>query len=569
MRKIFRSSLFIPIILLLIFSIPSFKDTLTVGYFSMHDDLQVIRQLVMDKCFQDGQVPCRWSEDMGYGYGYPLFNYYPPFPYYLGEVFRPFSLPYVDIVKVLVVLSFLASGLTMYLLAREFWGKWGGLLSAILYVYAPYHAVDIYVRGAMNEAWAMVWFPVIFWLLYKLIMTNKWIFVPWLAIFTAFLMLSHNPTLMIFAPGALLWSVFWIWQSRNLSVITKLMGSALWALGLAAFFTIPVILEQKDAHVETLVMGYFNYLAHFANINQLFISRFWGYGPSVLGPGDGMSFQIGQFHWILTLVSLIVALMVARKNQRIALLIILMFFMTGLYTFMTHEKSSFIWSRLPQLEFLQFPWRFLTLTVFGMSFLGGSLVWLASSFGFKRLQVIFAIVVAFGTIYFYMPFFHWDKHWPWVTDSVKLSGELWKQQITAGIFDYLPKSAPRPPGGPPNGYIELLTGKAEMQEIIKNSIDQEYKVSVSKDAVFQINTYYFPGWKYFVNGKETVLSLDEELGRPVFKLPVGEYSIIARFTNTPVRLLGNTLSVLSWLGLVSLGAFLLYRNFYKKKLIHG
>ena len=46
------------------------------GYFTMHDDLQVMRLFEMDRCLQDGQIPCRWAADLGAGYGQPMFNYY-------------------------------------------------------------------------------------------------------------------------------------------------------------------------------------------------------------------------------------------------------------------------------------------------------------------------------------------------------------------------------------------------------------------------------------------------------------------------------------------------------------
>jgi hypothetical protein len=36
----------------------------------------------------------------------------------------------------------------MYLLGKEFFKKWGGVVSAIFYVWAPYHSVDVYVRAA-------------------------------------------------------------------------------------------------------------------------------------------------------------------------------------------------------------------------------------------------------------------------------------------------------------------------------------------------------------------------------------------------------------------------------------
>ncbi|KKP58323.1 MAG: hypothetical protein UR48_C0005G0001, partial [Microgenomates group bacterium GW2011_GWD1_33_9] len=122
----------------------------------MHDDLQVFRLYEMHKCTLDGQFPCRWVPDAGFGYGYPLMQFYPPMPYYPMELMVILGAGYFLPVKIMFALAFLLSGLGMYLFAREFFGKWGGVLASALYVYAPYHSVDIYVRGAMNEAWGMV-----------------------------------------------------------------------------------------------------------------------------------------------------------------------------------------------------------------------------------------------------------------------------------------------------------------------------------------------------------------------------------------------------------------------------
>ena len=75
------------------------------GYFSMHDDIQVMRLYQMERCFQDGQLPCRWVPDMGAGYGHPLYNYHPVFPYYLGMVCRLLGLSFLDTVKTLFLLA--------------------------------------------------------------------------------------------------------------------------------------------------------------------------------------------------------------------------------------------------------------------------------------------------------------------------------------------------------------------------------------------------------------------------------------------------------------------------------
>src|SRR3989344_1819223 len=106
------------------------RGLMGVGYFNMHDDLQMMRQLQMEKCFLDFQIPCRWVPDMGYGFGYPLFNFYPPLPYLVGQGIRLIGFSFTGAVKILFISSFVVSGITMYLLAKEFFGRLAGAVSA-------------------------------------------------------------------------------------------------------------------------------------------------------------------------------------------------------------------------------------------------------------------------------------------------------------------------------------------------------------------------------------------------------------------------------------------------------
>ncbi|EKD87508.1 MAG: hypothetical protein ACD_36C00048G0004, partial [uncultured bacterium] len=49
-------------------------------------------------------------------------------------------------------------------------------------------------------------------------------------------------------------------------------------------------------------------------------------------------------------------------------------------------------------------------------------------------------------------------------------------------------------------------------------------------------------WHYLVNGKETIEYLDR--GLPVLSIPEGESVVEMRFTNTPIRTLANTVTLL-------------------------
>src|SRR4030067_2086101 len=114
--KIFSNKHSLPFIIIIFVAILAGRSLIfQSGYFNMHDDLQIMRQLEMEKCFLDGQIPCRWVSDMGYGFGFPLFNFYHPLPYLIGEIFRLVGFSFVDTAKLTFALSFVVSGITMYL----------------------------------------------------------------------------------------------------------------------------------------------------------------------------------------------------------------------------------------------------------------------------------------------------------------------------------------------------------------------------------------------------------------------------------------------------------------------
>ena len=49
----------------------------------MHDDEQIARLYDLNQALSEGQFPPRISPNLGFGYGYPFFNFYPSFAYLL------------------------------------------------------------------------------------------------------------------------------------------------------------------------------------------------------------------------------------------------------------------------------------------------------------------------------------------------------------------------------------------------------------------------------------------------------------------------------------------------------
>lgn len=555
--KTVKSPDFLPVVAVLAVGFVASLALTRPGYFNMHDDLQMLRQLAMEECIRDGQIPCRWTRHMGYGFGFPLFNFYPPLPYLVGQGIRFLGFSFVDTAKYAFLLSFILSGLAMFVFAREFFGRLGAIVASAFYIWAPYHALDVYVRGAMNEAWAFVWFPVALWSSYKLIKEAQFRYIVVLALSWFGLFTSHNLMVLIFAPLFAVWLLVWLLRERSWFTLPQLFIAGLWGFSLAAFFTLPVLFETRLVHAETLVQGYYNYIVHFVSLYQMFISRFWGYGASVWETADQMGFQIGHIHWVLTLAAAgMVAYRLLRKNKRSIkkylqderVLVAVFFFAAGWFAaFMAHQRSIFIWQAIPPLKFVQFPWRFLTLVTLSFSAVAGAAILLIKG---KKMRLLVSLALILGVMFLGKDYFRPERMGP-LTDEEKFSGLAYEKLQTAGIFDYLPKTADTAPEEPRKTVADIVEGEGEIKDSELGTDRASFTVNAESEVVVRINILDFPRWRVFIDGREAEIFIpeEEEWGRIYINVPAGSHEVTARFYDTPVRTAGNLISLISWLAL--------------------
>lgn len=116
----------------------------------------------MANALRDHQFPVRILKNFGYGYHYPLFNFYAPLPYYVGAFFNLAGFSVLNATKIMFFIPNLLSIIFMYILAKKITkNTWLSILAAILYIYFPYRAADNYVRGVAGEIYVMMFLPLL------------------------------------------------------------------------------------------------------------------------------------------------------------------------------------------------------------------------------------------------------------------------------------------------------------------------------------------------------------------------------------------------------------------------
>ena len=315
------------------------RDFFRPDFFQSHDALyHVVRLDQFHKALSSGQLPVRWAPDLLNGLGYPLFvvNYH--LPYYLAEVFHLLGLSLFAAIKAVLILSLVASALTSFWLFYSWTQKsLAATTGAIFYILAPYRLANIFERGAVGEAVAYVFIPLVFLGLDRLKRHRS---IGLLSFALTGLTLSHTVVAITFAPVFLGYLFISGYTKHELLLLAK---AGLLTFGLSAFQLFPAIFErhylQFDANLLTAYQG------HFKNLYQLL--RLPHPGVNI-----GTRFQVGLTH----LLVLFIALTRKKLWPWIGISVLAVFLVT--------PASQFLWDNLPVLPMVLYPWRFLGIVAF-------------------------------------------------------------------------------------------------------------------------------------------------------------------------------------------------------------
>jgi uncharacterized membrane protein len=501
-----KTSLIVVFLLALLVALPLFH----AGYFPSHDgEWAVVRLADMIRTLRDFQFPARYSGFLNHGYGYPLFNFTYPLPYYLGAVVRlllPISL--VGTVKLLFAASVILSGLGMFLAARAVWkSHWAALVCAALYIYLPYRVVDLYARGSIGESLSFIWFPLIIWAMktQRLLLGS---------LFFAALVLTHNIMAVLFLPVV---AAFVFLEGRR-TILILILG-----MGMAAFFWLPALAEKPDILLSKIPIA--DRALYFVRPWQLVAPK-WGYGIPT-DAQNSFGYQLG----LAQIGAIVLSLFCLRKNKYVFVIVGLV---SALVLLMFPISKKF-WEIVPLLKEINYPWTLLAPIGFLTSLLAGGVIK-------KPVIGIILIGVAIVTV---LPFAHPEKFFD-KGDGYYLTNDA----TTTSSDELMPLWVRDAPTDRFSQKAEILSGSGTISDLKFSSKATNFKVFLDSPARLRLSTIYFPGWQVEASGKNIPIDFENSRGLIEFSLPAGDFNVSANFTDTPVRGIANLLSV------ISLGALL-------------
>ena len=535
--------------------------------------IQRLHQLTT--AIQDGHFPVRWMPDANFGYGYPFFNFYAPFAFYVAYLFRLLGFGTIRAIQLSQLGAFIVAGWGMYRLGRRWFSQpAAALLTSIAYTFAPFHLVNVYVRGdSIAEFWAMAFYPLVIWAVDSLLTAEtsqtRRRQTAVLGLAYGALVISHNISAMIFSPFVLLYALGRLWQqtgpekrlSKKITVtLSHFSAGIILGVLLSAWFWLPAIGEQALTQLSEITVGYFDYNYgdgfHFRSTDL--VQQTFFYDPDV---GNGDAFRMGLVQALLITAALLTTLWQWWRTQTIPRLTLTLIASLLVATFMMHPWSRFLWDSLPLLPYTQFPWRFLSVQAFWGAAVCGLLFSGQRDEGEetenRSAHTMTLILLPLAALLLFSSFgrFKFDylitpereisaegiARYEWFTGNIGttisaeyLSGEMSPRPYTSSWL----QTGDR-------WQAQTLTGKGIATLTAHKTERQTWQIEItSPQATIKFPLMYWPGWiAETAEGEPLNLQTATGSGLAQLTLPQGSHEVVLRLTRTPLRATGEIISL--------------------------
>lgn len=303
-------------------------------------DFHLVSWMEVVRSWRGGVFYPRWVDSPNYGAGEPRLVFYPPASWMLGSLLGS-AAPWAAAPVLFDLLVLLGFGWSMYRLAREWASPGASCLAACLYIANPYAAFVIYYRAALGELLAGVWMPLVIWFAVRRRPAAAWLgaalAASWLSDAPAGVMASY--TVAFLALAMLL-------REKRAWPAWRALGGVALGLGLAAIYIVPAVREQPWVQI-------FHAIDPGLRIEDSFL---------FLRTGDSYhDHALRIASWILAAeacVGAAAAILAWKKRNRTAPVAVLASLLGAIF-FMQLPQSDILWTHLPRLAYLQFPWRWL------------------------------------------------------------------------------------------------------------------------------------------------------------------------------------------------------------------
>lgn len=370
---------YIIICLVTIFAcIPLFSKYMNIS----HDDgiQHICRIIGTNDALKEGNLFPVILSDFCNRFGYSWSIFYSPLTAYLPLIFKLFTSSYTLCLKLFMFTTMLLSGIFMYKLVYKISNSYkASVISAIIYIIAPYHLTDVYNRIAVAELASFVFLPITFLGIYNLFNGSKKTY--YIAIGAIGLILSHNVITVYTAIFCLIYLLINYKKLRNKKIIKAIIINILIVLLCTSFYWLPLLEHFFSTTYEVFLPNRMYDLDTIKEsklfMAELFLTKPWG-----------DNFHIG----IPMLLGVILAFKYKDKIEMKYKKDVTIFLIFGLASIIMTLRI-FPFEHLPRIfRMLQFAWRMMMFASFFLSIVSGITIAMLLNKNKDRNKTILTII---------------------------------------------------------------------------------------------------------------------------------------------------------------------------------
>jgi len=540
-------------------------------------DFHLLSWMEAQRSWTQGILYPHWVQTANWGAGEPRFVFYPPLSWIAGALLG-FALPWNWVAAAFIFLSLTAAGLATSALARQFLPAPNATLAGILAAATPYTFFVAYRRSALSELAAAAWIPLL--LLYAWreppvnaknpLIPNPYSLIP-VSLVLAAVWLTNAPTgvmasyLLAFA--ALSAAIL----QRNWQPIFRAAFAAPLGLGLAAFYLIPAAWEQRWIDVrQALDIG-------MRTQDSWLFARHTD--PSLALHDHVLA--IASSLVVLTAALALAGFATALRRGQLRLesrhYWLSLAILVPILVLLQLPFTAPIWNALPKLQFLQFPWRWLTVLATPYAIflaaatplgtrrarIWSSVAWAAVLIGFSvaSTQLFFQACDDEDQVSAQFSDFQTDTGVAGTDEYAALGSD--NTLVATGLPDACQVSDPTQELGEPDKdsgdipvwYPEQGSCDATYSAQLWQTEHKRLQVDSDDDGFLILRLRRYPAWAISVNGSPVSSQGTRDDGLIEIPISAGQSNIEIRWTTTPDVLWGRRISLISLAALLLLILF--------------
>ena len=500
------------------FGIPSGHDF----EFHFNSWIEVLTQ------WEHGIIYPHWSQWSHFGYGEVRFIFYPPVSWTLGAALGAI-LPWKFVTFAYDWIALTLAGTTMFRLARNWLLPRDALFAALFYAVNPYFLVVIYWRSALAELLTAALFPML--LLYGLQIDEDGVrTIAPLSLITGAAWLTNIPSaiMMIYSLGVVTLGI--AISRRTWKPILYSAASGALGIALAAVYLLPVWHQHSWVTLDQVLS-----LGVRPVENFLFIVT--------TDREHDLFNHIASLVAVWEMVILALALWMARRRRvgKIWLPLALLGAMSALLMF---KFTLPLWDHLPELRYLQFPWRWLLV----MNLVLAPTLALALRRWWLRIIVCAIALSSVGLGWRAIQPPWWDN----AADIKEMVDNQHDGIGNDGIDEYVPVTAD---SDNVNQNAPLVTyegsGSAKISVQAWQVERRVLTAAATAPGKLVLRLFNYPSWKVNVNG-QPVKTQTVETGQMIVPVSAGENRVEIKFVEGWDRKAGGAISLLALASVVGL-----------------